>query len=81
MINMKSIVTKYKGKSDNTTSTLFFKASNSSQIISELLEIMTDKEDGLLILEFHNKVLEHTYRYEQGQSYIDKEEDTQWFIF
>lgn len=78
--NLENIVEKYKGKFDKTTSTVFFKTDNSSQIISELLEIMTDdKEDGLLILEFQNKVLEHIYRYEQGRYYSDDESDILWF--
>lgn len=78
--NLENIVEKYSGKFDKTTSTLFFKANNSSPIISELLEIMTDdEEDGLLILEFQDKILEHIYRYEQKQCYIDDENDIQWF--
>ncbi|MBQ8671494.1 MAG: hypothetical protein IJ525_03125 [Alphaproteobacteria bacterium] len=79
---LKNIVEKYKGKFDKTTSTLFFRINNSSLLISELFEIMTDDEgDGLLIFEFQNKTLEHIYRYEQKQYYIDDNKDIQWFNF
>lgn len=77
---LEDIVEKYKGNFDKTTSTLFFKVNESSKIISELLKIMTDdEEDGLLILEFQSKILEHIYRYEQGQCYVDDKKDIEWF--